>query len=343
MSRPLTVLLPVRNHARFLRAAVGSILGQSFQDFDLLVVDDASSDGSRELLESLGDPRLRVLRNHEPLGLPATLNRGLRETSSTWVARQDADDVSEPQRLERQLAFLGRRPDLSLLGTEGSMVDEEDRPVGLLRASIEHGTLLWGLLFDNCFVHTSVVFRRDHVLELGGYDASLSRGQDYDLWVRMAACRTVANLAELLVTRRIGMAVSAESEDEYSRPNRGILARHHETTLGAPPSEGEHALLDAFRRGLHREGIPAMLDLHTRLAGAFSRRHPTAVRSRDFRRALARQFARMALARGNRSPSALARVLARGRGTALAGLAEAARGRLWLQRARAKARGVPRS
>jgi glycosyltransferase involved in cell wall biosynthesis len=338
LSHRLSVLLPVRNHARYLGAAIESILGQSFRDFELLVLDDASTDGSRELLQGLSDSRLRVLRNEEHLGLAATLNRGLLETDATWVARQDADDLSEPDRLRRQLAFLEEHPHVSLLGTEGRLLDERDQTIGRLRTSTDHGTLLFGLLFDNCFVHTSVVFRRDHVLELGGYDVTLKRAQDYDLWIRLARGRTVANLSERLVGRRLGHLPPAEDEDDYSRLNRGILARHHLNTLGAAPSEQEHAQIDAFRRGLHRDDVPAMLRLHARLLHQFSKRHPTAVRSRDFRRSVARQLARMALARANRSPWLILRVLAHDPMATALGLMEAVRGRLWLYRARREAR-----
>jgi len=318
-----------------------SILSQSFRDFELLVVDDASVDGSGECAESLGDTRVRVLRNETPLGLAASLNRGLRETDSVWIARQDADDLSEPQRLERQLAFLQRHAEVSLLGTGGKMVDEHNQPTGLLRTSTEHDTLLFGLLFDNCFVHTSVVFRRDHVLALGGYDASFPRAQDYDLWVRLTESRRVANLSERLVTRRVGPSLSDDFEDDYSAPNRTILARHHRTILGAPPSEREHALLDAFRRGLDRREVPEMLGLHARIVDAFSRRFPTIARGEDFRRAQGRQYARMALARRNRSPIVLAKVIVQGRATAVSGLLEAWEGRLWLRRARRNAPAAP--
>lgn len=337
MNRPLAVLLPVRDQVRHLAAAVSSILSQSFRDFDLLVLDDASSDGSSELLQGFHDPRLRVLRNEAHLGLAATLNRGLLATNAPWVARQDADDLSDPIRLERQLAFLEKRPDLSLLGTEGRMIDETGQPLGILRTSTEHATILFGLLFDNCFVHTSVVFRREHVLEVGGYDVSFKRAQDYDLWVRLGRRRTMANLAERLVSRRLGQLPPMGAEDEYSGINRGIVARHHESTLEAPPSERDLAYIDAFRRGLHREEIGGMLDLHARLLAGFSARHPRAARSADFKRCVARQFARMALARANRSVRVILRVLARAPVPTITGLLEAFRGRLWLRRARGAA------
>lgn len=328
MSPPLTVLLPVRNHARFLAAAVGSILRQSFANFDLLVLDDASTDGSSQSIASLDDPRLRIVRNETPIGLAATLNRGLRATEATWIARQDADDLSDPQRFRRQLEFLDRRPDVCLLGSGALKIDATDRPVGFLRTSTEHDTLLFGLLFDNCFVHTSVVFHRDHVLALGGYDVAFDRAQDFDLWVRMASRGRLANLPERLVSRRVGAVLANEGEDEYTRPNRAILRRHHLQTLGAEPSDPELTLIDAFRRGLTPAQLPSMLDLHTRLVAAFVKRFPAVGQSPDFRRMQAGQFARMALARGNRSLIPIAQVLARGGATAMAGLLVAAGGRL---------------
>src|SRR5581483_11138356 len=119
----VTVLMPVRNGGGYLRGAVASILGQTFEDFELLVVDDGSDDGSDALVESFGDPRIRLVRNGSPLGLVASLNRGLAEARGAYVARADADDECLPDRLALQVPVLDAEPQVGVVGGWAELVD----------------------------------------------------------------------------------------------------------------------------------------------------------------------------------------------------------------------------
>ena len=128
MSAPrVSVLLPVRDGARFLREALDSVLAQTLADFELLVVDDGSTDETPEILASVGDERLRVLRQ-EPAGLVAALERGIGEARAPYLARMDADDVSLPCRLERQVAFLDEQSQVALVVPGVESIDEAGRP-----------------------------------------------------------------------------------------------------------------------------------------------------------------------------------------------------------------------
>ncbi len=185
----VTILMPVYNGAPFLRAAVDSVLGQTFGDFELLVIDDGSTDDSCDAVRSYADARVRLVRNEQNLGQTRTLNRGLELARGRYVARLDQDDVSLPRRLERQVATLEARPDLTVVGTWGYYMDAPGRRrIGATcRRVLNRGDFLGGLALGECPLwHISVVFRRDAIRDLGGYDPAFGPAEDYELWTRVA-------------------------------------------------------------------------------------------------------------------------------------------------------------
>ncbi len=208
----VSVVLAARDEEDSIAGAVESILGQTLPDWELLVVDDGSRDRTAELVEAYGDDRITVLRR-EPSGLPASLNAGLRAARAALVARQDADDRSLPARLERQVEFLGSRPDVSVVGAAWIEVDaagRRRRP----RADVVTGALDRVVIRFNPITHTTATFRREAVLGLGGYDESLPYAADYDLWLRVVASGgRVWNLDEVLAVRAMtGTNMSSRRE-----------------------------------------------------------------------------------------------------------------------------------
>jgi glycosyltransferase involved in cell wall biosynthesis len=289
----VTVLLPVFNGERYLRTAIGSILSQTFSDFELLVVDDGSADRSATVAASTGDARVRVVANERNLGLARTLNRGLQEAQGTWIARQDADDLSHPQRLERQMSYLAQHPDVVLLGTQARMVDDRGRLVRAVERPCEPASIRWWQMFDNSFLHTSVVFHRQAVLDLGGYDASLGRSQDYELWSRLVRTHPTANLPDALVSYRAHPAsVTATATGMDAVQRQAIIRANAEAALGEGVlGPDEPALMLAFRFGVPPRDCARFLALLERLLRPYLQRYPEAVGSLDFWRALARQYA----------------------------------------------------
>ena len=199
----LSVLLPVYNGKEFLRQAVDSVLSQGDVLFDLLVIDDGSTDDSSEELSRSADQRIHVYRQANR-GLAATLNRGLELASGKYIARQDQDDLVLPGRLAKQVAFLDKNPDCAMVGT-WSQIWVGIRPTrrGHYHPA-SHEALRLELLFDNPFVHSSVMLRADAVRNLGGYceDKSRQPPEDYELWSRIALKHRVANLPEVLTAYR---------------------------------------------------------------------------------------------------------------------------------------------
>lgn len=228
-SPAVTVLLPVFNAARHLRESVASVLRQTFCDFELLAIDDGSMDGSAEMLTSLGDPRVRVLRNERNLGLVATLNRGLAEARGEWIARQDADDISARGRLASQMAFARGNPAVPVVGADALLIDDAGRPRGRWRTGGHADLVAWELCFRAPFAHTSALFRRSTVSErLGGY-RDVRACEDLDLWARVAAEFPVVTLREPLVKYRLhGASIMAGATDDSVRVAavRDVLERY---------------------------------------------------------------------------------------------------------------------
>lgn len=209
MGTPLvTVLLPTRNGADFITEAIGSVLGQSLVDFELLVIDDGSIDETPAAIGDFAqrDRRIRTIRNAETLGIQKSLNRGLREAKSEYIARIDDDDEwIEPQKLEKQVRFLEAHPDHALVGTGALLTDEKGNEIGRKMMPETDEAIRARLLGRNCFFHASVVLRKDAILQQGGYDESPATlyVEDYDLWLKLGLRYKFGNLPIIAVKHTV--------------------------------------------------------------------------------------------------------------------------------------------
>ena len=180
----ITVLMPVYNAERHFAEALDSVLAQTYTDFELLCVEDGSTDSSPAILARYAakDSRIRVLTNGENRGIAFSLNRGLEEARAGLIARMDSDDVSLPGRLALQAEFMSTHPDV--LVCSGTIVLYETG----LRVSLplDDESVRICLLWQSPFCHPAAMFRREPVLAAGGYDASMSPAEDYELWSRLA-------------------------------------------------------------------------------------------------------------------------------------------------------------
>ena len=199
----VTVLLATYDDEPFLGAAIDSVLAQTFSDFELLIVIDASTDRSRDIVESYCDPRVRFLVNETNLGLAASLNRGLAIIASEYVARLDGNDLCFPERLARQVAYLDANPEVAVVGSQATLINVAGRRVGKLRRPVTSLGIRWHRVFGSPLIHSSVVFRRAIVWDaLGGYDSGFRFGEDFELWNRLAKEHAMGNLPEALVAYR---------------------------------------------------------------------------------------------------------------------------------------------
>jgi glycosyltransferase involved in cell wall biosynthesis len=244
----VTVLMAVYNSEVHLSEAVRSILEQSYRDFEFLIVDDASTDRSVEVVESFGDPRIRLLRNERNLGLAVSLNRGLEVASGEYIARMDGDDISAKDRLMAQIDLLDRNPRVGACGTWIKHIHGER----IIRYYTDPDILKCILLFDPPMAHPTVMFRRGLFLRNGLlYDGAYRRSQDYELWARASDFMQFENIPKTLLYYRYVEAngdVSVLSKNEEQKNMAGIVRR---AQLGK----------------LHIFPTPEEFDLHQRISG----------------------------------------------------------------------------
>jgi glycosyltransferase involved in cell wall biosynthesis len=240
MDPRVTVLMPVYNGGATLTAAVHSVLDQTYEDLELLVIDDGSTDATPEIVRGFRDGRIRVERDPENLGLPRSLNKGLAMARGEYIARMDADDISLPRRLERQVAFMDEHPEIGASGTWARTIGHGAgriwrRPIGQDDATAT-------LLFGTPFIHPSVILRRDAFVERGlTYDPALEyAAEDWDLWMRASEHMRLANLPEVLVLYHVRVPPVAGDPHAHDR-----LARKRDD------------LLEVIARSLRRLGISA--------------------------------------------------------------------------------------
>ncbi len=223
----ISVLLPVRNGSRFVSAAIDSVLGQTFGDLELIVIDDASVDDTPAILNGYRDPRVLTIRNQMPVGLSGSVNAGLERARGQFIARMDADDIAMSHRLERQAHFLAMHPDVGILGSACLQIGESDEVLRTVVMPDSDLEIRWRSLTANPFLHPTVMLRRS-VLDMAAlrYDETLATAQDYDLWVRLLRHTRGANLVEPLVALRIHRdSTSTTMAADQSRTHARIAIR----------------------------------------------------------------------------------------------------------------------
>jgi glycosyltransferase involved in cell wall biosynthesis len=194
--------MPVYNGEKHLREAVDSMLAQSFPDFELVIVNDGSTDRSVEIIEGYDDPRIRLIENSLGKGVVGARNTGIANANGEYVAMMDCDDIACPTRLEEQVAFLDDHPDFGMIGAWSEMIDEGIRVAGnFMSCSASPEAIPSLLLFNNCFTQSTVVIRKTALPEVGY--RFYPGAEDYDLWVRIAQRAKVWNLQKVLVKYRV--------------------------------------------------------------------------------------------------------------------------------------------
>lgn len=265
----VSVLMPVYNEERYVGKAIESILHQTFTDFELIVVDDGSTDSTPGILSDYArrDTRVVLLGNGTNQGLVPTLNHGLAAARGEYVARADANDVSLPGRLAHQVSFMDQHPAVGVLGTNMAYIDAEGRflyggrPKD--RYSLCPALIRWMLLWRCAIYHTTVMIRKILLERTGfAYDSAYRHAEDRDLWARLAPHTAVASLPEVLVhCRLLATGVSRDFNKEQRAKSHAITRRELTKLLGAAPSEKTiETLISVFTRhnlGAHHDFVGA--------------------------------------------------------------------------------------
>lgn len=206
MQPKVSVVMSVYNGTPYLHESVEGILNQTFKDFEFIIIDDGSTDNTWEILSECAsrDQRIKLSKNEENIGLTKSLNKGLKLARGEYVARQDADDVSLPERFEFQTRFLDDRLEVGAIGTSAQVIDEQGIFLRQSNVLIEHESMQACLLVNNynCLYHSSMMVRRSLVQAVGGYREDLRYAQDYDLWLRLSGVTRIENLPDILICVR---------------------------------------------------------------------------------------------------------------------------------------------
>jgi glycosyltransferase involved in cell wall biosynthesis len=214
-SNKVTVLMPVYNGEKYLRAAIDSILTQTFRDFEFLIIDDGSQDNSEDIVRSYKDNRIALAKNEKNMGLEATLNRGILLANGEYIARMDCDDVSLPHRLEKQVAFMDSHPEVAVCGAQATVFG---RRSGLFDNPLEHEAIRCRLLFESVLAHPTVMLRRVFLVDNHlFYDDSkkYKTAEDYELWVRVSQIGRLANVDDILLQRRVHHSSIGSTQTQF--------------------------------------------------------------------------------------------------------------------------------
>lgn len=226
MAPEISVLMAVFNGESYLKESLESILNQSYKNFEFIIVDDGSTDNTPAILKECHDPRVVLLKNDKNLGLACSLNRGLTCARGSFIARQDADDISLPHRLAFQLSFLKEKPSVGILGSYCHLIDRKGHKLWLYKVPLLDLQIRWKSLLENPFVHPAVMLRREVLLQHKlSYDETLQTAQDYELWTRVLKYTQGANLKEPLVNYRLSQGITCTRKEEQIRVHNLIALR----------------------------------------------------------------------------------------------------------------------
>jgi glycosyltransferase involved in cell wall biosynthesis len=256
--------MPAYNAAAYLDEAVSSILGQTFRDFEFIIIDDGSTDATASILKRHAELDSRIRLYHQKnQGMISVLNRGCRLARGQYVARMDADDVSFPRRLEKQLEYIERHQQIGILGTWIHNMDENGSVKGTWRPPTHPKMLRWTHFFGVCVSHSSVLMRREVLEQLDFYRTDAVHGEDVDLWLRASAITEFGNVPEVLNKYRVwnasthqrGLQLRSEAHVQLlasyiknflkTDPPVEAVAGLRQTRVGPPPESSKQISLTA--------------------------------------------------------------------------------------------------
>lgn len=249
MNTPLiTVLMAVHNGEPYLRTAIDCILNQTYSNFEFIIVDDASSDNSRQQIASYRDSRIRLLSNPHNLRLAGSLNRGLQIARGKYIARMDADDICHPERLVKQVAFMEEHPDVGVCGTWLICFGDKNQ---IWDYATDPEIIFCNLLFQNQLGHATVMMRRECILNNRlFYNPNFRESEDYELWARCSEHFSLANLPEILYRYRwhSQQASQARMAEQYDFAR--LVCLRQLKKIGLRPSPEEIKIHMMFSTGI---------------------------------------------------------------------------------------------
>lgn len=246
----LSVIMPVYNGEAYLRQAIDSILEQTFKDFEFIIIDDASTDGTPEIIRSYTDSRIRVIRNQSQKGNYPCRNKGLELAVGKYIGIMDADDIAYPQRFEIQYMYLESHPDIWAVGTSYDFSE----PGNKKNLPSSHKQLMICLLLNNIFLHSSLMIRSDILKKQGGYNEKYIYSSDYDLMSRLALLGKVENLPDVLMMYRWHKSQISQSHKEEQNSYADEIRRKYQIDFISRYRGDDQQLPDEWTVGIPQMG-----------------------------------------------------------------------------------------
>lgn len=236
----VSVVMSVYNGEKYFREAIDSILGQTFTNFEFLIINDGSNDSTVKIINSYNDPRIRLVHNEKNIGLTKSLNKGIKLASCKYIARMDADDISLPHRLETQLKCFDADPSLTLCAGRMRVIDENGHVTGGIYPAFSNKLLCWHLLswhllFGNQIPHGSVMVKKEAIIKIGGYAEWAYTTQDYELWSRMCLkYKMVVIPTTLIHWRQHRSGITRNYSEKQRQTQLTIIYRSLQRLTGLP-------------------------------------------------------------------------------------------------------------
>ena len=245
----VSIIMPAFNASSFIQEAISDVLNQSYSNFELIIIDDGSTDNTSLLTANFNDPRLIFKNNAVKKGIVQCLNSAIKLSKGKYIARMDADDRMDMKRLERQIAFLETNPEYGMVGSWYNIIDKFGKIQNRIEGVLEDSQIKLGMLFSNQFAHPSVMLRAE-VLKANFYDSEYLHCEDYELWTRIQLTSKVANLPDYLISYRIHESNTSILNNHVMRQNVSRLLSRELDRLGIDHSIEELALHSAISFGL---------------------------------------------------------------------------------------------
>ena len=200
----VSVVMSAYNAENFIAGSIRSILDQTYDNWEFIIINDCSSDNTAQIVEQFpdNDPRITLIHNTENLGLTKSLNIGIKHAKGEFIARLDADDTSEPSRLEKQVNFLNVHPHIALVGSGAHLIDASGHKFGRMNVISRDSIIRRLMTHVNLFIHSSILIRREAIEDVGCYREKFRYTQDYDLILRLSDKYILSNIPECLIRWR---------------------------------------------------------------------------------------------------------------------------------------------
>ena len=257
MTNPqISIIMPAYNAKKYVAEAINSILAQTFTDFEFIIINDASADSTKNIIESFQDPRIKLINNEQNQGVAKSLNIGISAAKGKYIARMDADDISLPQRFQTQFDFMEQNPDIDICGSWMETFGNEERVVNF---PLSHSDIRDTAFFSPPLPHPTAIFKRDLSLQ---YSSEFPRAEDYDLWCKKIDTCKFANIPKILLHYRIhGSQVGESHKSEQNNDANDIRLRNLQN-IGLKLSEDEQkTYCDFFANQFIPKNIDAIINL----------------------------------------------------------------------------------